>query len=215
MSIVGWIWNRRKVEAVSGCVQAEVISSLARGFECAPRSRIFVVMVGLTQSGKTTFADNHPQLYRFARVNSAVTHQALNGRLGHWNLDQSDRSSGYDSRHNLEQRIRLELLERAFQSGVAVVDDSCNLRRGWRRRIIALARSYGYRTALIWMDWSEHLLLERVCSLSAESNGSWPAWTLWALQNQYHDRPYDSPEADECHHVLNGFCVRPISFRLT
>ena len=84
MSIVGRILAQRKANATHRELMEGIIAQLSGHFVHAKTGKIFVVMVGLTQAGKTTLVVKHPQLQYFARVNSTTVHQELNRRLGHW-----------------------------------------------------------------------------------------------------------------------------------
>ncbi len=191
----------------------EIVTEFSARFPVANAQKTFVVMVGLTQTGKTTYVLRHPQLRHFTRISSRLIHQALNLKLGDWQRTETGCAESYQVRQELEQAIRWQLLTRAFQSGLAVVDDSCNLNRDWRRRILALANSYGYRTILIWMDYGEDCLNNRIrqaCRFD-EARNDWLPWVLRDLQYRSFDRPY-SREADHQDYYLNGEAIRRLEF---
>jgi hypothetical protein len=140
-------------------------------------------------------------------VNTDKIHDALNETFSFLRDNETVAGPGYWPRQLLTRLIRRRLMERAFSDGLAVVNDSCNLVRRQRRARLALARIYGYRTVIVWVNYTETALVQRLRSSDEArlSGGASPAW--FDLFNNVQNRCFDPPrdtEADRIYFVLSG-----------
>lgn len=135
------------------------------------KGNFFVLMVGYSLSGKKSFVENHPQLRRFFSVSSAEVHNFLNERLLFMQDDFTVTGEAYWERQYLTRLLRKRVLKGAFRRGFKVVNVSANLVRRERSGRLRIARRYGYRTVIIWLNVCEQVLLKSLLNADIDSVG--------------------------------------------
>jgi len=146
--------------------------------EHALRAKNFVLTVGYSKSGKTTFVDRHNVLSTYFRLSTNTIHDYLNQAFFFLKDDNSITGHAYWERQFLTSLIRNNVLEKAFSQGFAVVNDSDNLSRKERAKRLRLAKRHGYRTHIVLIECNEKLLLDRLGKSDEEllKNGGKPTW---------------------------------------
>jgi len=117
--------------------------------------KIFYMMVGYVCSGKSRLVQD-PPFDKCLIISENEIHDALdkipffNGAVGSIRFFAREAATCYISKL---------LLVRAFRLGITTVNDACNLRYAWRRKILKLAKLLGYETRIIYAhDGEAHFL---------------------------------------------------------
>jgi predicted kinase len=179
------------------------------------REKTFVMMVGLSKSGKTYVVENNSSLRDFFRVSTSKIHDLINENFNFLKDDNSVNGKAYWERQYLTRMVRKRLINQALKEGIAIVNDSCNLRKPPRKKDLYKAKKFGYQIVLIWVLCSESELLKRLQEADEKSirNGGKPVWiSLHEMQEKIFNnknRP-DKNEADRLVLVLSPIDDDPI-----
>lgn len=166
-----------------------------------PKGKVFVMFVGFSKSGKTTYLSNSKELKGFFKVSSSAIHDLINVTFSFLKDDNTTKGRAYWERQYLTRIIRELVLKKAFAKGLSVVSDSANLRRSERGKRLALAKKFGYTTKIVHVSCSEQVLLKRLQMLDAELVGAGKKPTWVALYKDVQKPRFEgiiSSEADYC-----------------
>lgn len=164
--------------------------------------RLFVMMCGVTHSGKSTVRRSDPVLRRLLAVEADDLRDLVDEHVafGEESLlpDHTERR-----RKGMYVSSARELVfARAFDSGVGVVSDAGNKQRDVRAARLQQARGAGYQTAIVWVSTPEEVLLERLRQEDAArvSRGLPEFWVR--EYEQVHLRTFEPPDDDEADLLL-------------
>jgi predicted kinase len=169
------------------------------------KQKTFVMMVGYSKSGKTSYVKKNEKLKGFFNLSTNSIHDLLNNKLGFLKDDDTIYGNAYWERQYLTRIVRKRTLKKAFSNGLAVVNDSANLNRKERRKRLSMAKRYSYETVILWVTCPEDELLNRLQKADDEltSNGKKPVWVnLYKyVQKERFDPPLER-EADIVEKVM-------------
>ena len=100
--------------------------------------QIFIMMVGFSQSGKTTLAKKIAKEFArfFIRINSDSIHDFLNKNYNVFQDDKTITGKGYDLRQKTTSAIKKVLIKELIASHYSVILDSCNLAKAGRLELL-------------------------------------------------------------------------------
>ncbi len=179
-----------------------VVSGFIKAWDEYPRERKFVAMVGYSKSGKNYWLEHDSVRARFFQLSTDQIHVRLNAAFPWLNDDRTVTGPAYWPRQWLTQKVRQVVLAAAFQQGVNVVNDSCNLVRKERVERLKLAKQYGYQTEIVWIQCQEVRLLERLQRADDQlrQRGRPAAWV--DLYRQIQQPRFEEPRPEEADSLL-------------
>lgn len=178
----------------------QIVEELFESAKKKPKGKTFIMIVGFSQSGKRWLINRHPVLNRLFCVHTDPIHDLLNNRFKFLRDDNTVEGKAYWERQFLTNIIKEKLLAKAFPEGLAVLNDSCNLKKEERKERLALAKRFSYKTIIIWMVCSEATLLSRLkkADIKNVNEGEKPAWVeLYQKVQKVRFNPPNKNEADE------------------
>lgn len=185
----------------------QVIGELSPTRCVHPRGRNFVMMVGFSKSGKTTFIKNHKELPKYYQISSQRIHDLINKTFGFLNDDKSVRGKAYWERQLLTHRVRSILLGKAFRKGFCVLSDSANLKRANRLKTLKMAKKQGYETYIFYITVPEVILLQRLANLDEQLKQDGKPETWIKLYSNLQKKRLQKPLVEEadCVKECNGY----------
>ena len=175
---------------------AAVVQEIVDRMEDCPREQTLVVMTGMSLSGKTTYVERHRYFKEFGQIRTRDIHDLLNHNLDFLKDDNTVKGRAYWARQLLTEIVREEALRQALRRGIALVLDSCHLNRKKRDDRYRLAKQYGYRVVMVFVDCPWMTLLSRAAAADdrAVTQGGKRVWVDLIRQQA---RVFESPIPDE------------------
>ena len=166
------------------------------------KNRVFIMMVGYSLSGKTTFARKLAKNYPFLIIESRQIHQLINKRFKELQDDDTVSGTGYNLRQELTTKIRQNLLTKLLPQGWPIIADSCHLEFKKRKIILDLARKNHYFTIIIWLKTPEKILLSRLKLADQKRimQKQKPAWV--DLYQKLQKKKFDPPKENEANVII-------------
>jgi len=178
----------------------EIVDSYFNGKRYS-EDKTYVMMVGLSKSGKTYIVENNSILREYFKISTNLIHNTINARFPFLKDDNTVGGKGYWERQYLTGIIRERVLMRAFSLGIPIVSDSCNLSRKDRKKRLAQAKAFDYVTVIIRVRCPSVIHLKRLKDADEENiaKGEKPTWVdLYVNQK---DR-FHEPNAMECDDLI-------------
>jgi predicted kinase len=184
---------------------AEIVNILVND-QPAIKEKVFVLMVGYSKVGKTSFVNKNERLKTFFNISTNSIHNLLNNTFAFLKDDNTVYGSAYWERQYLTRIVRKRLLNEALKKGFAVVNDSANLNRKERKARLKIAKRYGYETIIVWVTCPEEELLARLQKADNELilNGQKPAWVN--LYTEVQKNRFDPPLDNEADTIIRVVC---------
>jgi len=184
---------------------AEIVNILVND-QPAIKEKVFVLMVGYSKVGKTSFVNKNERLKTFFNISTNSIHNLLNNTFAFLKDDNTVYGSAYWERQYLTRIVRKRLLNEALKKGFAVVNDSANLNRKERKARLKIAKRYGYETIIVWVTCPEEELLARLQKADNELilNGQKPAWIN--LYTEVQKNRFDPPLDNEADTIIRVVC---------
>jgi len=184
---------------------AEIVNILVND-QPAIKEKVFVLMVGYSKVGKTSFVNKNERLKTFFNISTNSIHNLLNNTFAFLKDDNTVYGSAYWERQYLTRIVRKRLLNEALKKGFAVVNDSANLNRKERKARLKIAKKYGYKTIIVWVTCPEEELLARLQKADNELilNGQKPAWVN--LYTEVQKNRFDPPLDNEADTIIRVVC---------
>ena len=184
---------------------AEIVNILVND-QPAIKEKVFVLMVGYSKVGKTSFVNKNERLKTFFNISTNSIHNLLNNTFAFLKDDNTVYGSAYWERQYLTRIVRKRLLNEALKKGFAVVNDSANLNRKERKARLKIAKRYGYETIIVWVTCPEEELLARLQKADNELilNGQKPTWVN--LYTEVQKNRFDPPLDNEADTIIRVVC---------
>jgi len=184
---------------------AEIVNILVND-QPAIKEKVFVLMVGYSKVGKTSFVNKNERLKTFFNISTNSIHNLLNNTFAFLKDDNTVYGSAYWERQYLTRIVRKRLLNEALKKGFAVVNDSANLNRKERKARLKIAKRYGYETIIVWVTCPEEELLARLQKVDNELilNGQKPTWVN--LYTEVQKNRFDPPLDNEADTIIRVVC---------
>lgn len=184
---------------------AEIVNILVND-QPAIKEKVFVLMVGYSKVGKTSFVNKNERLKTFFNISTNSIHNLLNNTFAFLKDDNTVYGSAYWERQYLTRIVRKRLLNEALKKGFAVVNDSANLNRKERKARLKIAKRYGYETIIVWVTCPEEELLARLQKVDNELilNGQKPTWVN--LYTEVQKNRFDPPLDNEADTIIMVVC---------
>lgn len=184
---------------------AEIVNILVND-QPAIKEKVFVLMVGYSKVGKTSFVNKNERLKTFFNISTNSIHNLLNNTFVFLKDDNTVYGSAYWERQYLTRIVRKRLLNEALKKGFAVVNDSANLNRKERKARLKIAKRYGYETIIVWVTCPEEELLARLQKADNELilNEQKPAWVN--LYTEVQKNRFDPPLDNEADTIIRVMC---------
>jgi len=184
---------------------AEIVNILVND-QPAIKEKVFVLMVGYSKVGKTSFVNKNERLKTFFNISTNSIHNLLNNTFAFLKDDNTVYGSAYWERQYLTRIVRKRLLNEALKKVFAVVNDSANLNRKERKARLKIAKRYGYETIIVWVTCPEEELLARLQKADNELilNGQKPAWVN--LYTEVQKNRFDPPLDNEADTIIRIVC---------
>ena len=99
---------------------AEIVNILVND-QPAIKEKVFVLMVGYSKVGKTSFVNKNERLKTFFNISTNSIHNLLNNTFAFLKDDNTVYGSAYWERQYLTRIVRKRLLNEALKKGFAVV----------------------------------------------------------------------------------------------
>jgi predicted kinase len=143
-----------------------------------PKIKTLFLMVGYTMSGKTWFIEHNLTLSQYFVISSRKIHAIINGVFPFLKDDNTVGGYAYYERQYLTSYVRYMVLRSALTKGIAVIADSANLASSKRAVQIDLARKFGYKAKIIYVECPTAILLNRIDRADADlvASGGKPVW---------------------------------------
>lgn len=190
-----WLW-RFRAEALDAVFEQFMVANLRRRPEHAKK---FVLYVGFSKSGKTTHLRKSFRRH-YATIDTVDIHMALNQALVELQDGFAVDGRSYWTRQILARWMREKLIRMLCKYGLTIVQDSCNLVRAERQRLMSIPRQHGYTTTIIHVTCPEATLLKRLERADADNAARGEEATWVRLYRDVQRPRYEPPlrtEADE------------------
>lgn len=128
----------------------------------SPKERVLYLLIGFTHAGKTTVINKDPAWSKCFRISTGKIHPLLNERLIFLQDGMTITGRAYWYRQFLTRMVRKQMMRMAMKEGLAIVNDSGNLKLRERKPKLAFAKRNGYDRTIIWVRCSEEELLRRL-----------------------------------------------------
>ncbi len=163
----------------------------------APKEKLFVLMVGFSKSGKTTYIENDEKLKKLFKLSTIRIHEVINNKFIFLKDDNTVNGRAYWERQFLTRLVRKKILNKVLSQGIAVINDSANLRKQERTQRLKIAKKYNYKTEIVWVVCKEQTLLKRLKDLDRklEKEGKKPTWV--DLYNNVQKDRFNQPTKEE------------------
>lgn len=119
---------------------------------------MYIMAVGFSKAGKHTKLANEEGI----RIDVNDIHRRLNVAFSLLATNDLVGTRAYWARQLCTVSVRWMILRSVLQSGIRVVDESCNLRARQRTRILRLAKRNAYTTRIVVVQCPEEVLLRRL-----------------------------------------------------
>lgn len=173
-----------------------------------PEDPTFVMMVGLSKSGKTHIVQNNSLLNEYFNISSGNTHEIINDRFPFLQDDNTTTGKSYWERQMLTKIIRERVFMKALSMGIPIVSDSCNLSRRDRSKRLSQAKAFDYYTVIIRVKCPQKIHLQRMEDADEEniSRGEKPTWV-----SLYHSQKgrFEEPTIAECDDLIYAVSPTP------
>ncbi len=194
----------------------QIVETLFESAKDRPKAKVFIMMVGFSQSGKHWLIERHLILNQLFCVHTDPIHELLDNHFKFLQDDKTVEGEAYWERQFLTHVIKEKILEKVFSEGLAVLNDSSNLKKEERKRSLVLAKRFGYKTIIIWVVCSETTLLSRLkkADIKKVNEGDRPAWV--ELYQKVQRTRFNQPTKNEVDELLifNSEKDSPKKFRV-
>jgi predicted kinase len=188
--------NRKKIN--------EIVDALVNNQDVI-KEKTFVMMVGYSKVGKTSFIKNNERLSKFFKLSTNDIHDLLNN-MSFLKDDNTIHGKAYWERQYLTRIIRKKALKKAFSKGFAVVSDSANLVRKRRSIWLRMAKRYSYSTIIIWVICPEKELLSRLKDFDDDLVARGKGVTWVDLYENVQKKTFNPPSPYEADDVRKAIC---------
>lgn len=126
--------------------------------------QFFIMTVGKTHSGKTTFGRQIGKRLKHAcLLDSDVIAEFLSDNFPElYNKDFVKGSNELSSGYHLKIAVLLDIYRQALQTDLPIISTSANSSKSQRAKNIRLARKTGRKVVIVYFNLPESLLLERI-----------------------------------------------------
>lgn len=191
----------RDAETTVDRAMTKIATELFQHAKGRPQEKTFVMLVGFSQSGKHALVQHHPVLREWFPIDSSVIHGLLMGELELLGDDSGIGREAFPLRQAITRKIRQQLFSRVIWDGYAIVSLACNLARKDRREPLAIARSRGYRTAIIHVTVDEQILQQRLREADQQEPNRLISWQ--DLYQSFQRPRFNRPEPSEADLLLH------------
>lgn len=152
----------------------KIANDIVNSYKTPRLHRMYIMAVGFSKAGKHTQLANEEGI----RIDVNDIHRRLNVAFSLLAKNDLVGTRAYWARQLCTASVRWMILRSVLQSGIRVVDESCNLRARQRRRMLRLAKSYAYTTRIVVVQCPENVLLPRLAEADRLriANGQPPTW---------------------------------------
>ncbi|OGY40943.1 MAG: hypothetical protein A2Y82_03730 [Candidatus Buchananbacteria bacterium RBG_13_36_9] len=168
--------------------------------------QIFIMLVGFSQSGKTTLAKKIAKEFApfFTRINSDSIHDFLNMNYKIFQDDKTITGKGYDLRQKTTSAIKKVLIKELIASHYSVILDSCNLVKAGRLELLRAVKKVkkDIVTVIIFVKIPEIILYGnlRRADKKKKARGEKSAWV--DLYEKVQKAKLDKPHKNEADYLL-------------
>jgi len=126
--------------------------------------QFFIITVGKTHSGKTTFGKKVAKRLKHAcLLDSDVIAEFLSDNFPDlYNKDFVEGSNELSSGYSLKISVLLDIYKQSLKTKLPIISTSANSSKHQRAKNIGLARKAGRKVIMIYFNLPESLLLERI-----------------------------------------------------
>jgi tRNA uridine 5-carbamoylmethylation protein Kti12 len=179
---------------------SEVARNIVSSYKVPRLKRELIMAVGFSKSGKHTVLKKEEGL----RIDTDDIHCRLNDLFTMLRQDDLVGTRAYWARQIFTRKVRRMILCSVLQSGIRVVNESCNLRASDRKWILSKAKGFAYRTVIVLVQCPEPILLRRLKEADRQKMGIGepPIWEKLyrEVQRPLFDFPHEY-EVDELRFV--------------
>ena len=168
--------------------------------------QFFVMLVGFSQSGKTTLAKKIAKEFApfFTRINSDSIHDFLNMNYKVFQDDKTITGKSYDLRRKTTSAIKKVLIKELIASHYSVILDSCNLSKAGRLELLRAVKKVkkDIVTVTIFVKIPEIILYKnlRRADKKKKARGEKAAWV--DLYEKVQKAKLDKPHKNEADYLL-------------
>jgi len=168
--------------------------------------QIFIMMVGFSQSGKTTLAKKIVREFGlfFTRIDSDSIHDFLNKKYKIFQDDKTIEGGSFDLRQKVTSAVKKALTKELIASHYSVILDSCNLAKAGRLELLKAVKKVknDIVTVIIFVKIPETILYKnlRQADKRKKTRGGKEAWV--DLYEKVQKDKIDNPHKNEADYLL-------------